>query len=134
MIVRTLADILGSDRNVRASTFESRRLLLAKDGTPFSLNDTVLYAGTETLIWYRNHLEAVYCIEGEAEVELLDKGEKYAIRPGTLYTLDGHERHMLRAITDFRALCVFTPPLVGGEVHDAEGVYPLLTPEAAPST
>lgn len=131
MIVRALEDILGSERNVRAPTFESRRLLLAKDGTPFSLHDTLLYAGTETLIWYRNHLEAVYCIEGEAEVELLDTGEKFRIVPGTLYALDGHERHMLRTITDFRALCVFTPALTGAEVHDEEGVYPLLTPDAA---
>lgn len=133
MIVRSLEDILGTDRDVQTSTFASRRLLLAKDGTPFSLHDTVLHAGTETLIWYRNHLEAVYCIEGEAEVELLDSGETFRIVPGTLYALDGHERHMLRPITDFRVLCVFTPALTGGEVHDDEGVYPLLSADVAAS-
>jgi len=131
MIVRSLDEVAAGDRNVHAPTFESRRFLLAKDGTPFSLHDTLLYAGTETLIWYRHHLEAVYCIEGEAEVEVLDSGEKYRIVPGTMYALDGHERHMLRTITDFRALCVFTPPLTGAEVHDEDGIYPLLTGDQA---
>jgi L-ectoine synthase len=47
------------------------------------------------------------------------------------YTLDGHEKHWLRAHTDLRMICVFNPPLVGAEVHDEEGVYPLLTAEEA---
>ena len=47
---------------------------------------------------------------------------------GTLYILDRHDRHILRAETDLRMVCVFTPPLTGNEVHDENGVYPLLTP------
>lgn len=126
MIVRTLAQIEGTDRDVKAETFSSRRLLLRKDGMGFSLHDTILHAGTETLIWYRNHLEAVYCISGEAEIETLDDGQIHHIGPGTLYALDRHDRHMLRAKTDFRVVCVFNPPLTGQEVHDSDGVYPVL--------
>lgn len=131
MIVRSLEEIADSDRNVRAPTFESRRFLLAGDGTPFSLHDTLLYAGTETLIWYRHHLEAVYCMDGTGEVTLLDSDERIPIRPGTMYALNGHERHLLRAETDLRMLCVFTPALTGREVHDEDGVYPLLTEDGA---
>lgn len=128
MIVRNLSEIVGTDRDVEAPTFVSRRMLLAKDGMGFSLHDTILFAGTETKIHYRNHLEAVYCIEGSAEIVELDgDGAIHEIEPGVMYALDGHERHLLRAITDFRALCVFNPPLTGREVHDEDGVYPLMT-------
>ena len=129
MIVRRLEEIEGGERDVEAPTFKSRRFLLAADGFGFSFHDTVLYAGTETLIWYKNHLEAVYCVGGEGELEDLDNGQIHQIRPGTFYALDGHERHYLRARTDLRMMCVFNPPLTGEEVHDAEGTYPLLEPE-----
>lgn len=131
MIVRSLDEIVGTDRDVRAPTFHSRRFLLRKDGMGFSLHDTVLHAGTETYIWYANHLEAVYCIEGEAEIELVETGETFSIGPGTMYALDGHEKHFLRARTDFRALCVFNPALTGKEVHDEQGTYPLIPEEPA---
>lgn len=127
MIVRLLKDMTGTDREVHAPTFVSRRMLLSGDGMGFSFHDTVLYAGTETRIWYKNHLEAVYCIEGQGQLECLDDGNKvYQIAPGTMYALDRHDRHILRAITDLRMICVFTPALTGREVHDDAGVYPLL--------
>jgi L-ectoine synthase len=127
VIVRTLSDIDGTDRAVEGPTFVSRRLLLADDGVGFSFHDTVLYAGTTTNMWYANHVEAVYCIEGEGELEDLTDGAIYEIAPGTLYTLDGHEKHVLRATTDLRMMCVFTPALTGQELHDENGTYPLLT-------
>lgn len=126
MIVRTLDEIQSTERNVEAPTFTSRRLLLSKDGMGFSFHDTVLYAGSVTYIWYKHHLEAVYCIEGEGQVEVIPDGPLIEIRPGTMYALNGHEKHYLRATTDLRMMCVFTPPLTGKEVHDEQGVYPLL--------
>jgi L-ectoine synthase len=132
MIVRHLEDVVGTGREVSAPTFKSRRLLLREDGMGFSFHDTVLHAGSVTHIWYRNHLEAVYCIGGEGEVELEETGEIFPIRPGTLYALDGHEKHFLRAKTDLHMMCVFTPPLTGAEVHDADGTYPLLEPAPQP--
>lgn len=126
MIVRRLEELEGTKRAVKAPTFTSRRFLLRKDGMGFSFHDTVLYAGSETYIWYKNHLEAVYCMGGEGELEDLDNGVTHEIRPGTFYALNGHERHYLRAKTDLRMMCVFSPALSGEEVHDDEGTYPLL--------
>jgi L-ectoine synthase len=135
VIVRRLEDLEGTDRDVGAPTFNSRRFLLRDDGFGFSFHDTVLYAGSETLIWYKNHLEAVYCIGGTGELEDLGNGVTHEIRPGTFYALDGHERHYLRATTDLRMMCVFSPPLTGDEVHDDEGTYPLLPiPESGPES
>ena len=127
MIVRTLDSLTGTDREVKGETWVSRRLLLQQDGMGFSFHETVLYAGTETRMWYKNHLEAVLCVEGEAEIEDLGTGEKHTLLPGTMYALNDHDRHVLRVKTDFRVVCVFNPPCTGGETHDADGSYPLLT-------
>ncbi|MEC0309533.1 ectoine synthase [Paenibacillus lautus] len=127
MIVKHLEEIVDTKDDIDTQTWNSRRLLLTKDGMGFSLNDTLIKAGTETLIWYKNHVEAVYCIEGEGEIEVIG-GETYAISPGMMYALDGHEKHYLRARSQMRMVCVFNPPLTGAEVHDEEGTYPLLTP------
>ena len=129
MIVRTLQQIVGSARDVHAPTWSSRRLVLADDRVGFSLHDTVIDAGTETTMWYRNHIEAVYCIEGEGTLEDVATGEVHDITAGTMYLLDQHDRHVVRARTQMRMVCVFNPPCTGQETHDEDGVYPLLTVE-----
>jgi L-ectoine synthase len=91
----------------------------------FSFHITPIYAGTETPIHYQNHLETVYCISGEGEVETCEDGKVYPIRPGTVYILDQHDKHLLRGHSDMQLACVFNPPLHGKEVHDENGVYPL---------
>ncbi len=123
MLVRTLKQIENSPADVKADNWRSRRLLLKADGMGFSLHDTVIHAGTITRMWYRNHLEAVYCIEGRGTLEGLEDGRLWTIEPGTLYALDRHDKHVLRAETTLRLVCVFRPPVVGGEVHGPDGSY-----------
>lgn len=125
MIVKHLEEIVGTSDDIDTPTWSSRRILLKQDQMGFSLHDTIIKAGTETFIWYKNHLEAVYCIEGEGEIEVVG-GATYQIKPGMMYALSGHEKHYLRARSQMRMVCVFNPPLTGHEVHDEEGVYPLL--------
>ena len=123
MIVRSIEDLIDTDRDVRGDVWASRRFLLAEDGVGFTLNETTVEAGSEQVMWYKNHVEANYVISGEGEVENLETGQTYPLRPGTTYTLDGHERHRIRAKTRMKLICVFTPPLTGREVHDADGAY-----------
>jgi L-ectoine synthase len=127
MIVKRIEEIKGTDREVKApnNNWVSRRLLLLDDGMGFSLHETIIFAGTETMIWYKNHLEAVYCIEGQGEVETIDDGCVYPIVPGTMYALNKNDRHYLRAFEDMRLVCVFNPALVGDEVHREDGSYPI---------
>jgi L-ectoine synthase len=125
MIVKKLGDLLQSHRHVTAPNWESTRLLLESDKMGFSMHVTRLYAGRETRMWYRHHLEAVYCVEGSGEVVTLADGHVHVIEPGTLYALDRNDEHILRAFTDIVCVCVFNPPLRGREVHDANGVYAL---------
>ncbi|MDP1674498.1 MAG: ectoine synthase [Burkholderiales bacterium] len=130
MIVRNIDDIRGTAEEVAAPNWVSRRLLLARDGMGFSFHETTIFAGTETHIHYRNHLEAVFCVAGEGEIETVADGRKHAIRPGVMYALDRHDEHYLRAHRELKLVCVFNPPLTGREVHDEEGVYPLLAETA----
>lgn len=127
MIVRHLKDILNTERDVKAENWASRRLLLSDDGMGYSMSETTIYAGTKTHIWYQNHLEAVYCVEGVGSVELIPSGEVFRIEPGTIYALNKHDEHWLRAETDMRLVCTFNPPLTGTETHDENGVYPAAT-------
>lgn len=129
MIVRDIETLRGTDRDVRTQNWGSVRILLKSDGMGFSMHETTIYPGTETYIHYANHLEAVYCVEGEGEVQTVVDKKIHAIRPGILYALDKHDRHFLRAKTPLRLVCVFNPPLTGREVHDENGVYPLLEPQ-----
>ncbi|WP_144460983.1 ectoine synthase [Siminovitchia fortis] len=126
MIVRTLEEVIGTENEVKADTWASRRLLLKDDNMGFSYHDTIIYAGTETHIWYKNHLEAVYCVGGEGEIETVSDGKVYPIKDGTMYALDKNDEHYLRATKDMRMICVFNPPLTGRETHDKDGVYPLV--------
>ncbi|CAM3361931.1 ectoine synthase [Marinicrinis lubricantis] len=126
MIVRSLENVLGTERDVQAETWSSRRLLLKNDGMGFSLHDTVLHEGTVTRMWYKNHVEAVYCIEGEAVLEDLTNNKTYTIKAGDMYALSGNEQHILTVKQRFRCVCVFNPPCTGREVHDEEGAYPIL--------
>lgn len=124
MIVRSLSDILNTAAHVKGEAFESRRILLAADGLGYSLHDTICKAGTEQRLEYRNHVETNYVIEGRGAVTNLVTGENWPLGPGTVYVLDRHEAHLLRAESDLRIICVFTPALTGQERHDASGSYP----------
>jgi len=132
MIVRNVKDVIGTDQEVKTSTWLSRRVLLKKDGMGFSFHETVIFPGGETHIHYQNHLEAVWVVEGDGEIETIADGKKYKLEPGVVYALNENDEHWLRGGKEpLRVICVFNPPLTGLEVHDADGVYPLVADEQA---
>ncbi len=124
MIVRSLAQLAGTDRDVRGEGWRSRRFLRRDDGVNFSLHLTELDANTELELEYAHHFEANYCISGEGEVVDVASGKTYQLRPGVMYTLNQHDRHILRARSSLTLLCVFWPALLGIESHDSTGGYP----------
>jgi len=124
VIVRTLEEIVDTPRHVSGDTWQSRRILLKSDGMGFSLHDTIVKEGIEQRLHYKHHLEANYCIAGRGEVVDVKTGKTFPITPGTLYALDQHDEHILRAVAgDLRLICVFNPPLTGNEKHQADGSY-----------
>lgn len=127
MIVRKLQQAEKTSRRVEDpnGNWDSVRLLLKDDKMGFSFHITTIYKGADFQMHYQNHLESVYCMSGEGEIENLDHGKTHPITPGTIYALDKHDKHTLRAFTEMKLACVFNPPVTGNEIHNAEGAYEL---------
>ncbi|GAB3579948.1 ectoine synthase [Amycolatopsis endophytica] len=134
MIVRTLDEITDTESDIKTPNWRSKRIILAKEGVGFSVHETTLYAGTVNDFWYANHIEAVFVFEGEGEIENKATGEVHQLKPGSLYLLNDHDKHQVRPKTDMRTVCVFNPPVTGREVHDENGVYPLVVEDDAEKT
>lgn len=124
MKIVKIKDLEGTDREVISPDgWTSYRFLLKKDGMGFSFHETFFPAGLEFKMWYKNHVEAVYCYQGRGLLTNRDTGEQFVIEPGTLYALDKHDRHTLRADEDLKLVCAFNPPVSGREIHDHDGAY-----------
>ncbi len=128
MIVRSTQDITGTERDIQSEdgNWRSKRIVLGGDRVGFSFHETTIKAGTVNNFHYANHIEAVWLIEGEGTLTDRETGEKYEIGPGSMYLLNGNERHTVEPRTQMRMMCVFNPPVVGSEIHDENGVYPLV--------
>jgi len=104
--------------------FVSNRFLLEQDGMGFTFTKTIIPKNNKTNFWhYKNHLEACYCISGNATLINLENDEKHKITKDVLYVLNNNEKHRLITHEDTVLLCVFNPPLKGNEVHNKDGVY-----------
>ena len=125
MIIRDYNDARTSDRRVTSEGWESVRLLLKGDDMGFSFHITTIHADAELHMHYKNHFESVYCISGEGSIEDCASGEVHEIRPGVMYALDKHDKHILRGRTEMVMACCFNPPVSGQEVHGADGAYAL---------
>ena len=125
MIVRDYETARDSDRRVTAPGWESVRLLLKGDEMGFSFHITTIFEGAELQLHYKNHFESVYCISGEGSIEDCASGEVHQIRPGVMYALDKHDKHILRGKTEMIMACCFNPPVTGKEVHGPDGAYAL---------
>lgn len=125
MIVKTYEGLAGTknETSLKGGAAITRRFLLEEDGVGFTLSDIRFGPGEGTQLWYKNHIEANYIIEGEGILEELDTGITHELKPGVMYCLDKHDRHRIISHTPMRVICVFNPPLKGGETHDEDGSY-----------
>ena len=122
MFIRSLQEVAAGEHFVEWGNGTSHRLLVEDDGMGFTVCHTVVNRGSESLLEYKNHLEACYCIAGRGEVEDM-QGKRYRIEPGVIYVLDQHDKHFLRADPDMDLILVsvFNPPLRGTERHNLDG-------------
>jgi L-ectoine synthase len=118
MYYTSVDSIIGTEREAVGEGWKSRRLLLARDGLPFSVHETTVVAGTELRLRYRVHSETVYVIEGRGSIEIVADDERRPLVPGVLYSARIGDEHILRTETDVRFLCVFEPALEGQEEAD----------------
>ena len=115
MFTRDKKDVEG----VNWGNGESYRMLTRKDEMGFTVCHTIVYAGTESRLQYRRHLEACYCISGSGRIMSADKEHTYEVSPGVIYVLEQHDPHFLIADEgeDMHLVSVFNPPLNGDEKH-----------------
>lgn len=125
MIVRRLEDSRLQGRTVSAQGWVSHRLLLKNDNAGFSFHITYISKNAILDMHYQHHIESVYCISGTGEIADIESGIIYPINPGTIYILDKHDKHRLKAFDEMQLACVFNPPLLGHEVHNESGAYEL---------
>jgi L-ectoine synthase len=125
MIVRDYEEAKNGERCVSAEGWQSVRLLLKGDNMGFSFHITTIFEGAELHLHYKHHYESVYCISGEGSIEECATGEVHQIRPGVMYALDQHDKHILRGKTEMVMACCFNPPVTGKEVHGPDGAYAL---------
>lgn len=125
MIVYDAIDMHFTSRHVECPKggFKSIRLLLKSDGMGFGMTQTTINPTSDFQLWhYKHHLEACYCVAGKGILKD-DKGHEWKIEPHVMYALDKHDKHYFKAIEPVLLICVFNPPLIGREVHQADGSY-----------
>lgn len=125
MIVRDVDKIRKDEpsRVVSDAKWTSIRMLLADDAMGFSFHITYLDKGSEHVFEYKNHFESVFCMQGTGSITDIATGETHRIKPGVMYALNAHDRHILRAEEQLVMACVFNPPVTGKEVHREDGSY-----------
>ena len=73
MIVKTYDGLAGTENEteLKGGVALTRRFLLEEDGVGFTLSDIRFGPADGTQLWYKNHIEANYVIEGEGILEEL---------------------------------------------------------------
>ena len=141
LLVRDLDDVaaLGNYKQSSRGKWESRRYLTRGDGFGYSFHVTIMYKDQSSFQWYPNHVESVYISKGHGTIEIVDAGTPedyehaigtgrlYELQEGRMYALEG-QRHILTALSEggMECHCVFNPPVVGMEDHNAVGAYPAI--------
>jgi len=118
MLIRHLDQISDTERDVHGPGWRSRRLIVADDGLEYSLHVTTLVEGARLQFEYEHHRETVFCLEGEGTIEDLSTDRIEGLTPGSVYSAGIGEPHVITAHTPMRLVCVFDPPIAGGEEAD----------------
>ena len=124
------ANQLPADRvvNCPKGAFTSHRLVVENDGMGYSMTKTVVHPGSPHRWHYQHHLETCYCVSGKGLLINGATSEIHTIEPDSTYVLDKHDPHVFEALEETVLICVFNPPLIGNELHDASGSYPWRSP------
>ncbi len=118
MIIRSIEEVLGTERDVYGVGWRSRRMVVAADGLKYSIHETTLDAGVRLQFQYRNHRETVYCVGGEGTIEDVSAGRIVELKSGGLYSAGIGDDHIITTKSEMRLVCVFDPPLEGTEEAD----------------
>ena len=116
--VKSLGELIGSERDVDWVHGRSRRFLTAGDGYNIGIHNTTITANTR--LQYRRHFEGVYVIKGDGTTYSWDGGQQSHtfVPDGTMFLMDKHDAHTISIEgAGASSICVFFPALKGDETH-----------------
>ncbi len=125
MFVYTREDVEAAGRLKlqRDGKIRSARYLTAADGMGFSLHLNVTCSLPPVDLWYKNHWEANYVLDGEAQIGDLASGDIVPVAVGEAYQVGPKDRHTFGVKDKASHISVFSPALSGEEAHDEDGAY-----------
>ncbi|CAH1271249.1 Hypp4607 [Branchiostoma lanceolatum] len=126
VVVRSLSEIIGTDRDVDWGGGNSRRFLLRDDKFPITVNNTSVRADAEKRfpMWYKHHKEAAYFIKGNMKYVWEEGEEEAEFHPdGTTFVMNKNDPHHVVPKEESIAVCAFFPSLIGNEKHVFSGGY-----------
>ncbi|XP_066295454.1 L-ectoine synthase-like [Branchiostoma lanceolatum] len=128
VVVRSLSEIIGTDRDVDFGSGHSRRFLLRDDNFPITVTNTSIMtqAGTERGVpmWYKHHKEAAYYIRGIGKYAWEEGKEEAEFHSGgTAFLMNENDPHYAMPVEESFTICAFFPALVGNEKHIFSGGY-----------
>ncbi len=86
MFVRRQGDIAGTQnemiRGDGNKSLRSLRMLTRADGCGFSLSDAYFSAGFSLDLWYKNHVEANFIINGVVRLDDVTSGRSWELKGG----------------------------------------------------
>ena len=119
LIVRSLDEVIGTERDVFWGNGQSRRLLVKRDKLGFALCVTVGNANTDSALQYRNHFESCYYISGSGEY--VWDGGRHPIDTNdgiaTVFIMNRNDAHRMVVRDQSVCLSVFSPAIEGHESH-----------------
>ncbi|XP_022084377.1 uncharacterized protein LOC110975849 [Acanthaster planci] len=124
-LVRSLSEVVGNDREVDWVTGVSRRFTIKQDGFPLGIHNTLVRQGLRSRFQYRNHIEGVYYLSGQATYHWQDDSGQWTSERskvdegnGTNYLMNIHDKHIVEIHEeDAICICIFDPVLTGKETH-----------------
>ncbi|XP_078679139.1 uncharacterized protein LOC144914820 [Branchiostoma floridae x Branchiostoma belcheri] len=133
VVVRSLSEIIGTDRDVDFGSGHSRRFLLRDDDFPITVTNTSIMTCADTEkgvpMWYKHHKESNYYFRGNGKYVWEEGEEEAAFHPeGTAFLLNQNDPHYAMPEGDAFTICTFFPALVGNEKHVFSGGYSVYGP------
>ena len=119
LFLKSLSEVINSDRNVSFEQGSSRRFLAAPDGYNISVHNTFVQARLNVHLHYPHNFEANYIFDGQGEY-IWENGKQQQEfdsekHHGTMVLVE-HDAHEVKfGANGTTAICVFFPPLKGTE-------------------
>jgi len=117
LLLKSLSEVVGSDRNVSFEGGYSRRFLAAPDGYNISFHNTLIHASCNARLEYPHNMEANYFIKGQGEYVWKNGQQQFNFEKhhGTMLLVEYDAHEVQIGAQESIAICLFFPPLKGTE-------------------